>query len=307
MESLQLDGIHLDLSWTEDHPKVIHLVLFEHAFLRFQEEIVFLEASEDLSDELSVFVHSCHCNQDVIHIDEYLTSADEVLEDFVHHCLERRRRVGEAKEHDKRFKHSSISFECCLPFVAWFDSYIIVSPTDIELGEDASVLEFINDIRNEGEGILTFDRKAIKLSVVLNWLKFTILFLHKEERRGEWGLGFPNVPMVQHVFKEHIKGLLFFDIERVDFAVVGGDRFGFEFNTMVPLSEWGKSSGGFLFKDSVIFEVLLWYELLQGFDFLLQVFLCSQFCGLSGMSQVFVWGGKCHEDLIAILQVVLLS
>ena len=275
LESFQLDGVHFDLSRVKDHPKVVHLVLFECPFLRFQEEVVFLEMSEYLLDELSMFVHSCCHNQDIIHIDEYLTSADKILEDLVHHCLECRRGIGEAKEHDQRFKHPSISFECHLPFIAGSDSYVVVPPTDVELGEDASVLEFVNDIRDEGEGVLTFDRKAVKLSVILDWLKFTIFFLHEEEGRGEWGLGFPDVPTIQHVLEEHIKGLLFLDIERVDFAVVSRDRVGFEFYTVVPLSEWGKSSGGFFFEDSAIFEVLLWYELLQGFDFLLQVFLCS--------------------------------
>jgi len=50
------------------------------------------------------------------------------------------------------------------------------------------VLKFVDDIRDKGERILTFDREAIELSIVLNWLKFTVFFIYEEEGGSEGGL-----------------------------------------------------------------------------------------------------------------------
>src|SRR5882762_10850294 len=74
-----------------------------------------------------------------------------------------------------------ICFECCFPLISGFDLYIVVSPMDVKLGEDVSVFEFVNDVGDKGKWVLTFDRDTIKLSVILDWSKFTVFLLHKEE------------------------------------------------------------------------------------------------------------------------------
>ena len=85
-----------------------------------------------------------HClggNENVIHIDEYKSCVDEIPEESIHHRLEHCRRVGKTKEHHQRFKHSSVHFEGGFPFIAFLDLNIVISPTDIKLGEDLSILQ----------------------------------------------------------------------------------------------------------------------------------------------------------------------
>src|SRR5713101_4317253 len=114
--------------------------------------------------------HHLGGNENVIHIDEYKSCVDEILEQFIHHGLECHRRIGKTKEHHQRFKHSLVCLEGCFPFVTFLDLNIVVSPLYIELGKDLCILQFINDIRNEGEWVLILDGDGIELSVVLYWV-----------------------------------------------------------------------------------------------------------------------------------------
>ncbi|EGN98320.1 hypothetical protein SERLA73DRAFT_55819, partial [Serpula lacrymans var. lacrymans S7.3] len=47
----------------------------------------------------------------------------------------------ESEEHNQRFEQSSVSSEGGLVLISFFDSNIIISPTDIQLGEESSSLE----------------------------------------------------------------------------------------------------------------------------------------------------------------------
>ena len=51
----------------------------------------------------------------------------------VNHCLECCRGICETKEHDRWFEEAFGREEGCLPFVAFSDSDIVISPSDIEL------------------------------------------------------------------------------------------------------------------------------------------------------------------------------
>jgi hypothetical protein len=57
---------------------------------------------------------------------------------------------------------------------------IVISPAYIELGEVLRTLESMDEIINEGEGILISLHDGIKGSVVLDKVKFTILLLMKK-------------------------------------------------------------------------------------------------------------------------------
>src|SRR5713101_1853083 len=138
-------------------------------------------------------------NEDVVHIDEYKSCVNEILEEFIHHRLESCRRVGKTKEHHQGFKHSFVHLEGSFPFITFLDSNIILSPSYIELGEDLHILQFINDIRNKRKWVLVFDGDSAELSVVLHQTQFIILFLNKQEGRGEGGLGRVNVSSLEHI------------------------------------------------------------------------------------------------------------
>ena len=77
----------------------------------------------------------CGVDQDVIHIDGQPVFAQFFCEYGVHHSLECSGGIRESEEHDSRFEQALIGDEGCLPFVSFFDAYVIVSPAYVEFGE----------------------------------------------------------------------------------------------------------------------------------------------------------------------------
>ena len=80
---------------------------------------------------------------DVIDVDGDLSGVDEVSEDVVHYRLECCGRVCQSEEHDCWLEQSSVHSECCFPFVSLFDSYVVVSPSYVELREYFQSLKVI--------------------------------------------------------------------------------------------------------------------------------------------------------------------
>jgi hypothetical protein len=186
--------------------------------------------------------------------------------------LESGRGISETKEHNERFKHSTICLKSSLPLVAFLDANVVIPPTHVKLGEDCFVLEFIHDVGNEREGILISNGLSVELAIVLYQAKFTILLLYKEERRSKRGFGGANVATLQHVLEEIIKCCLFEGRERIHFTARG------EFFECL------------LFKDLSIVEIVNWHQFFQSFDLLLGIFSHGKFCGLSGATKAMSEG-----------------
>ena len=106
---------------------------------------------------------------------------------MIHHGLESHRRVCKSKEHDSGFEEATIRSECSLPFISFFHTDIVVSPSNVEFGEYLGAFEMIDEFGDEGEGVSVFYRFLIEFSIILSGTKFTILFLNQEERGGHWG------------------------------------------------------------------------------------------------------------------------
>ena len=69
---------------------------------------------------------------------------------MVHIGLEGGRRVAESKEHHGRLIEPKRGREGRLPSVLRSDEDVVISPSDVEFGEDLAVLEFIYQLRDEG-------------------------------------------------------------------------------------------------------------------------------------------------------------
>jgi hypothetical protein len=113
--------------------------LLELALLRSEVEIVFFEMSKNFVDDLLMFLESSAPNENVIEIDCDFAFSNQICEDGIHQCLKRGGRVGEPKEHDARFEKTLVSDEGCLPFIAFFDLDVVVTLTNIKLGEDLCI------------------------------------------------------------------------------------------------------------------------------------------------------------------------
>ena len=67
-------------------------------------------------------------------------------------------------------------------FIALFDSYVIVSPSNVQLGEDMCSREAICEVSDEGEGVLVLDGIRIEAPVVLYRSQLSVSFLYEKER-----------------------------------------------------------------------------------------------------------------------------
>ena len=76
--------------------------------------------------------------------------------------------------------------EGCLPLVAVLDSYIVVFPVYVKLGEDFSVSQFVYEVGDEGKGVGVTDGVFIDIAVVLAGVKSTIFLFDEEEGGSLW-------------------------------------------------------------------------------------------------------------------------
>ena len=83
-------------------------------------------------------------NNHIVHIDVEPSLCNFLLEDVIHHCLKGSWGVGQAKEHDCWFKESFTGLEGGFVLVAFFDTNIVVSPVDVELGEQSFLRKVID-------------------------------------------------------------------------------------------------------------------------------------------------------------------
>ena len=132
--------------------------------------------------------------EEVVHVDDEPSLSDHILEEVIHEALKSSRGVVKTEEHNGRFEQSSVGDEGCLPLMSILDADIVVPPSDIELGEVFCILELIDRIRDEGEGVGISDGVFIQVVVVLAGMEFPILLLDKKERGGLGGIGGMDLP-----------------------------------------------------------------------------------------------------------------
>jgi hypothetical protein len=91
-------------------------------------------------NDLPMFIESGTLNKDVIEIDCNFAFSNQICKDGIHQCLKHGGQVGEPEEHNARFKKTLVSDESCLPFIAFFDSDVVVASMNIKLGKDLCIL-----------------------------------------------------------------------------------------------------------------------------------------------------------------------
>ncbi len=146
-------------------------------------------------------------DEDVVHVDEQFgrVAHFHFSEHAVHGALEGRGGVGQSKEHYSRFEQPFGCFESGFPFVSLLNSDVIVSPLYVELGEEGSSLELLQDRFYQGEGVVVVDRLLVQLLVVLDRSEFSIFLFNEEEWRGVWGVQLSNVSFVKVLCQEFVQ------------------------------------------------------------------------------------------------------
>ena len=96
------------------------------------------------------------------------------------------RGVAKTKEHDGGFEESFVGDEGHLPLVIIFDTDIVVPPTNVKLGEVASIFQLVYEVGDKVEGVCVAGGVFIEVVVVLAGVELAVLLLDKEERDA-WG------------------------------------------------------------------------------------------------------------------------
>ena len=132
--------------------------------------------------------------EEVVYVDDKPSFNNHVSEEVIHKMLECGRGVVETEEHHGGFKQSFVGNEGCLPLVSILDVDIVVSPSNIKLGEVFHVLKFVNKVKDEGERIGISDGVLVQVAIVLAGVEFPVLLFDKEEKGGLGGVGGANLP-----------------------------------------------------------------------------------------------------------------
>ena len=103
----------------------------------------------------------------VIHVDLKPLLQKHISEDVVHESLEGGGSVAESKEHDSGFKESHGGDESSLPLIFLLNVNVIISPTDVEFGEQGGFFHVVNEFRDQGERIGISDGVRVQVAVVL--------------------------------------------------------------------------------------------------------------------------------------------
>jgi hypothetical protein len=192
-DARNFDRVHASHPPFKDYPQVIDTWGMEDTFLWLEVEVVIQCDLKNVGDcrymsgmsagwRYECFGGDCY----VVHVDsnrgaQQVVLRDGGVEDLVHKGLECSRRITKSEIHHRWFEQAPSCFECGLVFIASFDTYVVVSLTDVELGKYGCAAEIADEVSNKREGVLISDRPRIDLPVVLYQSQFPI-FLFDEEK-----------------------------------------------------------------------------------------------------------------------------
>src|SRR5258706_450914 len=120
-DSLDFNRVHCFMVFGDDESKVVHLLMFEFAFLQSEEQLVGMEGLEYLSSDPLMVCKGGRVDEDVIHVANGFIAIDKGVEDVIHHCLEGGWQVAQSKEHDEWLEESFVHGEGHLPLIPFFE------------------------------------------------------------------------------------------------------------------------------------------------------------------------------------------
>ena len=103
----------------------------------------------------------------VVHVDLKPLLQKYICEDMVHESLEGGGSVAEPKEHDGGFKESHGGDESGLPLILLSDANVVITPTNVEFGEQGGFFHVIDEFGDQRERIGISDGVGVQVAVVL--------------------------------------------------------------------------------------------------------------------------------------------
>src|SRR5258708_2864237 len=166
-DSLDFNGVHRYMVFGDDESKVVHLSMFEFAFLWSEEQLVGMEGLEYLSSDPPMVCEGGRVDEDVIHVANGFIAIDKGAEDVIHHHLEGGWRVAQSKEHDERLKESLVHGEGHLPLIPFLQLDIVEAPMEVQGGEPFRIVQPGEHIGDQRKWVGVLHHDLIQLLVVL--------------------------------------------------------------------------------------------------------------------------------------------
>ena len=183
-DAIKLYWAHSKLTGCHDHPEIFDFRDIKLAFFKFQMEV---QLGYVLKDTMGLFSMGCWVrggDEEVIHIDDEPSFSDHVSEGIIYELLECGRRVTQVKEYDCWLKKSFMDNKGSFPLMTVFDSYVVISQTNIRLGEVSSLFQLVYKVGDEEKGICIARSMFIEIVIILARAEFAILLFYKEEERS---------------------------------------------------------------------------------------------------------------------------
>ena len=162
-------------------------------------------------------------DEKIIHVDNEPSFSNHVVEGVVHESLKGCGGIGESEEHHGWFEEPLVGDEGGLPLVSVFDPYIVISPPNVEFGEDLSISQFIYKVGDERKGVGVADGVFVDVVVVLARAESSILLFDEEERRSLRGVGRADLSRGEVFVKEVFGGFAFIRGEGINFPDLQGE------------------------------------------------------------------------------------
>src|SRR3954468_2502477 len=144
------------------------------------------QEGEDLSDVFAVFCVGLAEDEDVIDVhDDRLVK--EGAEDVLDQGLERGGGVGETEWHHLVLVVAIAGAEGGLLDIILVDSDLVVTPTQVDLGEHLGTKEPVSEVVDEGDGEAVLDGDVVQGMVVDAHSEGAIFFFYKYDRGAEGG------------------------------------------------------------------------------------------------------------------------
>jgi hypothetical protein len=165
-----------------------------------QEKVIVFELFENSMNLVLVFLESSVCrDEDIIHVNDYISRDNFFSEDRIHHRLERGWGIGESEEHYCWFKESLVGFERGFPLISVLDTNVVVSPSNIKFGEPSFAYKALDEFLDEGEWVGVVDGEFIEFSVILYGSPVSICLFDPKEWRCVRRLGDTDVSLFELV------------------------------------------------------------------------------------------------------------
>ena len=93
----------------------------------------------------------------IVHINTTFALMNHVSEEHLHHAHKGSWQIAQIKVHDGGLKEAFQHEEGSFPFMAFLNTYVVVSPDNVHLGEQFSIFEHIEKIIDAGQWGFIFD------------------------------------------------------------------------------------------------------------------------------------------------------